>query len=82
VAIEDLNAKGLIELPSNSHNRASWGAFLPMFEYKCDREGTHFGAVDPRGTTKKCASCGVSTDKPLWVGNTHAPRAGSKRIGT
>ncbi|TKX52673.1 hypothetical protein EXE42_15740, partial [Halorubrum sp. SP3] len=22
--------------------------------------------VNPRGTTKECASCGVSTEKPLW----------------
>jgi putative transposase len=69
VAVEDLDAKGLIELPSNSRNRtgAAWGTFLRMLEYKCDREGTHFVAVDPAGTTKECAACGVSTDKPLWV---------------
>ena len=36
-------------------------------EYKCEREGMHFVAVDSRGTTKQCASCGVSTEKPLWV---------------
>ena len=23
--------------------------------------------VDPKDTTKECASCGVATDKPLWV---------------
>jgi putative transposase len=38
-----------------------------MLEYKCEREGTHFVAVDPAGTTKECAACSVSTDKPLWV---------------
>jgi len=35
--------------------------------HKCKREGTHFVAVNPSGTTKGCASYGVSTDKPLWV---------------
>ena len=69
VAVGDLDAKGLLELPSNSRNRAgaAWGTFLRMLEYKCEREGTHFVAVDPRGTTKECSNCGVSTEKPLWV---------------
>jgi len=69
VAVEDLDVKGLVELSGNSQNRAgaSWGTFLQMLEYKCQREGTHFVAVDPRGTTKECASCGTETDKPLWV---------------
>jgi putative transposase len=78
VAVEDLDAKGLMELPSNSRNRASaaWGTFLRMLEYKCDREGAHFVAVDPRGTTKECASCGVSTEKPLWVREHSCPSCG------
>jgi len=69
VAVEGLDAKELVELPGNSRNRAgaAWGTFLRMLEYKCEREGTHFAEVDPRNTTKACASCGVKTDKPLWV---------------
>jgi len=78
VAVEDLNAKGLVELPGNSRNRAgaSWGTFLRMLEYKCEREGTHFVAVDPRGTTKECASCGTETYKPLWVREHSCPSCG------
>ncbi|MFW5950307.1 MAG: RNA-guided endonuclease InsQ/TnpB family protein, partial [archaeon] len=78
VAVEDLDAKGLIELPGNSRNRAgaAWGTFLRMLEYKCEREGRHFVAVNPSGTTKKCASCGVSTDKPLWVREHSCPACG------
>ena len=78
VAIEDLNAKGLIELPGNSRNRASaaWGTFKRLLEYKCEREGTHFVAVDPKDTTKACASCGVKTDKPLWVREHSCPACG------
>ncbi len=78
VAVEDLDAKGLVELPGNSRNRAgaAWGTFLRMLEYKCEREGTHFVTVDPRGTTKECASCGVSTDKPLWVREHSCPACG------
>jgi putative transposase len=78
VAVENLNTLGLIELPGNSRNRveASWAMFLRMLEYKCEREGTHFVAVDPRGTTKECASCGVETDKPLWERDHSCPTCG------
>ena len=78
VAVEDLDAKGLVELPGNSRNRAgaAWGMFLRMLEYKCERDGTHFVAVNPRGTTKECASCGVSSDKPLWVREHSCPACG------
>ena len=69
VAVEDLNVKGMLKSPSNSRNTASaaWNTFTELLEYKCKREGTHFVEVDPKDTTKECASCGVKTDKPLWV---------------
>ena len=78
VAVEDLDAKGLVELPKNSRNRAgaAWGTFQRMLEYKCEREGTHFVAVNPRGTTKECASCGVKTEKPLWMREHSCPACG------
>ena len=78
VAVEDLDTKGLVELPGNSRNRASaaWGRFKRVLEYKCDREGTHFVAVDPKDTTKECASCGVKTEKPLWVREHSCPSCG------
>jgi putative transposase len=78
VAVEDLDVKGLVELPGNSRNRAgaAWGTFLRMLEYKCEREGTHFVAVDPKDTTKECASCGVKTGKPLWVREHSCPSCG------
>jgi putative transposase len=78
VAVEDLYAKRLVELPGNSRNRAgaAWGTFLRMLEYKCEREGTHFVSVDPKGTTKECASCGVKTEKPLWVREHLCPSCG------
>lgn len=69
MAVDDLNVKESVELPGNSRNRAgaAWGTFLRMLEYKCEREGTHFVAVDSQDTSKECAACGVETDKPLWV---------------
>jgi putative transposase len=78
VAVEDLDVKALVELPRNSRNRAgvAWGTFLRMLEYKCEREGTHYVAVNPRGTTKECASCGVKTEKPLWMREHSCPACG------
>ena len=59
----------MLESPRNSRNTASaaWSTFTDMLETKCEREGTHFVEVDPDGTTKECANCGVETEKPLWV---------------
>ncbi len=78
VAVEDLDAKGLVELPGNSRNRASaaWGTFKRLLEYKCERERTHFVAVGPEDTIKECASCGVKTEKPLWVREHSCPACG------
>ena len=78
VAVEDVDTKGLVELPGNSRNRAdaAWGTFLRMLEYKCRREGTHFVAVDSKDIMKKCASCGVKTDKPLWIRVHSCPACG------
>jgi putative transposase len=78
VAVEDLNIKSMLESPSNSRNTASaaWDTFTTLLEYKCDREGTHFVEVDPTDTTKECASCGVATDKPLWVREHSCPACG------
>lgn len=78
VAVEKLDAKGLLELPSNSHNRASaaWATFRTLLKWKCKREGTHFAEVRPGGTTKECAQCGVETDKPLWVREHSCPACG------
>ncbi|GAB7090557.1 hypothetical protein JCM18237_08280 [Halorubrum luteum] len=44
--------------------------------HKCKREGTHFVEVEPEGTTKECAQCGVETDKPLWVREHFCPACG------
>ncbi|SEO19566.1 putative transposase [Halorientalis persicus] len=80
VAVEDLDVKGMLESPRNSRNTASaaWNTFTDMLEYKCEREGTHFVEVDPDGTTKECAQCGVETEKPLWVREHSCPACGFK----
>ncbi|MCD2201005.1 transposase [Halobacterium sp. KA-4] len=43
---------------------AAWREFIEMLEHKSDLYGTHV-ILNPAGTTKECAECGVKTDKPL-----------------
>ncbi|MEZ3170119.1 transposase [Halorubrum sp. RMP-47] len=78
VAVEELNVKSMLESAGNSQNTAlaAWDTFRTMLEYKCKREGTHFVEVEPAGTTKQCASCGVASDKPLWVREHSCPACG------
>ncbi len=78
VAVEDLDVHGMMQLPSNSRNRASasWRTFIDFLEYKCDREGTHFVKVEPEGTTQECAECGVEIEKELWVREHSCPTCG------
>jgi ribosomal protein L37E len=49
---------------------------IRMLEYKCEREGTHFAAANPKGTTKECSRCGVETEKSLWVREHSCPACG------
>ena len=78
VAVEGLDVKGMLESAGNSRNTASaaWNTFIYLLEYNCKREGTHFMEVDPEDTTKECASCGVKTDKLLWVREHSCPACG------
>jgi putative transposase len=78
VGVEDLDLHGMMQLPSNSRNRASasWRTFIDFLEYKCDREGTHFVKVEPEGTTQECAECGVGVEKALWVREHSCPTCG------
>ena len=78
VTVEDLDVHGMMQLPSNSRNRASasWRTFINLLEYKCERGGTHFVKVEPEGTTQECAECGVEVEKALWVREHSCPTCG------
>jgi len=67
VAVEDLDVKPMLETSQSAKNKqdAVWSRFLGLLEYKADLHGTHVVQVEPEGTTKECASCGVETDKPV-----------------
>jgi len=78
IAVEDLNITGLFEKPRNSRNvaHAAWRTFTAMLAYKAESAGTHFVKVNPRGTTKECSQCGVSSEKSLWVREHSCPSCG------
>jgi len=78
VFVEDLNVSGMLQQRGNARNKqdAAWRGFIEMLEYKGDLYGTHVVQVNPAGTTKECAECGVETEKPLWVREHSCPSCG------
>ncbi|KKF39240.1 transposase [Halorubrum saccharovorum] len=78
VFVEDLNVTGMLQSDGNARNKqdAAWRGFIEMLEYKGDLYGTHVVQVNPAGTTKECAECGVETEKPLWVREHSCPSCG------
>ena len=78
VFVEDLDLKEMLEDSHNARNKqdAAWRQFITLLEYKAELYGTHVVQVEPEGTTKECASCGVETVKPLWVREHSCPSCG------
>jgi len=78
VFVEDLNVSGMLQQRGNARNKqdSAWRGFIEMLEYKGDLYGTHVVQVNPRGTTKECAECGVETEKSLWVREHSCPSCG------
>lgn len=78
VFVEDLNVTGMLKTPQNARNKAEvgWRDFIIILEHHGDKNGCHVVEVDPRGTTKECASCGVSMRKPIWVREHSCPSCG------
>ncbi|SDG18801.1 putative transposase [Halorubrum xinjiangense] len=80
VFVEDLNVKGMLEQSHNTRNKqdAAWRQFITLLEYKAELYGSHVVQVEARGTSKKCASCGMETVKPIWVREHSCPSCGFK----
>jgi len=78
VFVEDLDVKEMIEQSQNARNKqdAAWRQFIQLLEYKADLYGTQVVQVEPEGTTKECARCGVETEKPIWVREHSCPSCG------
>ena len=78
VFVEDLNIQSMLQGEGNARNKqdAAWRQFITLLEYKGDLHGTHVVQVEAAGTTKKCASCGVETAKPIWIREHSCPSCG------
>ena len=78
VFVEDLNVRGMLESPENARNKAEvgWRDFIRILEHHGEKNGCHVVEVNPEGTTNECASCGVSTWKPVWVREHACPSCG------
>ncbi|MWV41040.1 RNA-guided endonuclease TnpB family protein [Natrialba sp. INN-245] len=78
VFVEDLDVKDMLEQSHNARNKqdAAWRQFITFLNYKADLYGCHVVQVEPRGTTKECASCGVETAKLIWVREHSCPSCG------
>ena len=78
VFVEELDVKGMLEAAGNARNKAEvgWREFITILTHQGEKNGCHVEQVDPRGTTKECASCGVETEKPLWVREHACPSCG------
>lgn len=76
--VEDLNVKGILESPQNARNKAEvgWRDFITILNHHGEKNACHVEEVEPEGTTKECASCGVSTSKPIWVREHSCPSCG------
>jgi putative transposase len=78
VFVEDLDLAGMLRGDGNARNKqdAAWRQFITLLEYKADLYGCHVVQVEPEGTTKECARCGVETVKPIWMREHSCPSCG------
>ena len=78
VAVEDLDVKSMLETDENAQNKAEvgWRDFIRILKHHGRKHGCHVVEVEPEGTTKECASCGVESEKPLWVREHSCPTCG------
>ncbi|MDF9746985.1 RNA-guided endonuclease InsQ/TnpB family protein [Natrinema salsiterrestre] len=78
VFVENLHVKSMLEADGNAQNKAEvgWRNFITILKHHGRKNGCHVVEVDPCGTTKECASCGVETEKPLWVREHSCPSCG------
>jgi putative transposase len=69
VFLEDLTVDSIMQQNGNSRNIASmsWYATIQAFKRHGAKNGCRVVVVPPDGTTKRCAQCGVDSEKPLWV---------------
>jgi putative transposase len=78
VFLEDLDVGSMMQQNGNSRNivSMSWYKLRKAFERHGKKNGCHIVEVPPEGTTKRCAKCGVESEKPLWVREHSCPSCG------
>jgi putative transposase len=66
IAFEDLNIRGLAMTPmAKSIHDAGWRILLHAIACKAESAGKYAVAVDPRGTSQECSTCGAKVPKDL-----------------
>ena len=80
VFVEDLDVRGMLEDGGNARNKAEvgWRGFIHVLKHHGERNGCRVVEVEPEGTTRECARCGVESEKPLWVRTHSCPSCGFK----
>ncbi|WP_317175704.1 transposase [Halomontanus rarus] len=78
VFVENLDVKSMLEAGGNARNKAEvgWRDFITILKHHGRKNACHVVEVEPRGTTKEYAECGVETAKPLWVRQHSCPSCG------
>ena len=69
IAIEKLETKKMLgnRQLARSIQEQSWGKFATLLNEKAESAGVTVAAVDPKGTSQKCSSCGATVEKSLSV---------------
>lgn len=78
IFVEDLDVKEMLEGDQSAKNKqdVAWAQFREVLAHAADKHGVHVVSVPAEGTTMRCAECGTSTWKPIWVREHSCPTCG------
>ena len=69
IAVEKLRTKNMLRDGdlAKSIQEQTWGRFIMLLNEKAESAGVKMVAVNPKGTSQKCSSCGATVKKDLSV---------------
>ena len=69
IAVEKLETKNMLRNGNlaKSISEQAWGKFITLLNEKAESAGVKMVAVNPRGTSQECSSCGAEVKKNLSV---------------
>ena len=69
IAVEKLKTKNMLRNRNlaKSISEQAWGRFITLLNEKAESAGVTVVAVDPKGTSQECSSCGATVQKNLSV---------------